>query len=211
MHVRSGSKLSKGIGLSWIPLCAILLGCPEIRVYQSPNNSGAPAFGMAPIAIDPGESADVNIFIDRIPAPVDGMPSMDVASAPPGSACSGQSDAPGDEICQWLVEVVADDGLTLTAFDGGPDVEFFLDPQQRFLRATGGNAIDPGLTAERIGTLKVQSDGSSAGGRVSVMGQYVRASLALDPIPKRALLLVNTPDPAPAPDPVAMNEPTTAP
>lgn len=191
--MKSTSTRSWIARLSWLPLCALLLGCPEIRVFHSPSNNGAPGLGGLQIAA--GTTATVNLYIDRIPRMMQGdtMPAMDTASVPAGSACSGQSADPGDEICQWLVEVVADPGLTILNFTPEPNVVSNLAGNT--LRATGGNAINPDLSSERIGTIVVQASPSSAGAQLGVTGQYVRASLDLENIPRQLVGSVPNPQP----------------
>ena len=167
-----------------------LVGCaPELDVFHSPNDDGlsrvVPQFPTETV-----DRIDLNLWINRKPVAMRTLEGStpareEVASEPPESACSGRSDAPGDEICSWKVTIEVVPGARIADFEAEPGVVYHRE--ERRLRATGGKPTHPDLDPERIGRLAVEIVDASLLPRqeavVQVSGDYVTAALELEPVP----------------------------
>ncbi|MGE0857894.1 MAG: thrombospondin type 3 repeat-containing protein [Gammaproteobacteria bacterium] len=171
--------VSVALALLLACLLAPLAQAEGLEVYVSPADDGQPA-PAAPVALPHAVPTVLHLYLRGTPP----------TPSPSGTPCGGTT-ATGSEICGWDLHLTSGAGIEILAFTPAADVVHHL-ADGHALRANGGRAQQPDVSAQKVGDVTVRATGAAS---LEVTGvQYVDAGLHRRPVDAQVLAASTAPD-----------------
>jgi hypothetical protein len=154
------------------PALLLLLAAtaPACGVEVFPSAGSSCAAGSAPALTPDGAVATLDLCIRNNSS----------AATAAGTVCV---DGDGAEICGWSLTLQAVEGAEFAAFTPGDGV--LAQTTGKMLRVNAIRPVEPGLTPQFIGTVRIRSIGR---GQLVSSGSYVTAAAKLAEIPRQTLV-----------------------